>query len=249
MDYFYDRTYLIGTGDVDLHSRCKPSALMMLMQETAVAHAEQIHLGRNELMEQYGVFWMIARAWYRLERPLMTGETVTVRTWHRGGAGAMMYRDFDLLADGVRVGEAVTVWVLADVKSHRLYKLSKVPAAAELTGGTLCKDIKVGKLRMPEQMETVEQRRMHYSDTDLNGHVNNTRYADFACDALRLEELPEERFVSAMQIGYVTECLPGELLELHTARQEEQDFVHGTDRKGTTRFDAAVWYGTQRHPA
>ena len=44
---------------------------------------------------------------------------------------------------------------------------------------------------------------MRYSDTDINGHVNNTRYADFVCDALELENLSQDRFLSQMQIGYL----------------------------------------------
>ena len=50
---------------------------------------------------------------------------------------------------------------------------------------------------------------MHYSDTDVNGHVNNTRYADFACDAVELDKLPPEQFLAEMQIGYLAECRPG----------------------------------------
>lgn len=68
-----------------------------------------------------------------------------------------------------------------------------VPDAWELEGtegGGLCKQLTLSKLRMPGEMEERDRRRMGYSDTDINGHVNNTRYADFVCDALRLEGLP-----------------------------------------------------------
>lgn len=51
---------------------------------------------------------------------------------------------------------------------------------------------------------------MHYSDTDVNGHVNNTRYADFACDAVELDRLPENQFLTEMQIGYLAECRRGD---------------------------------------
>ena len=55
---------------------------------------------------------------------------------------------------------------------------------------------------------------MGYSDTDINGHVNNTRYADFVCDALRLEGLPRSRFLSELQIGYTAESRAGDVLTL-----------------------------------
>lgn len=43
-------------------------------------------------------------------------------------------------------------------------------------GGGLCKQLTLAKLRMPGEMEERDRRRMGYSDTDINGHVNNTRY-------------------------------------------------------------------------
>ena len=60
---------------------------------------------------------------YRLDRPLFWKDVLTVRTWHRGSKGASMYRDFDLFREGEPVGEAVSVWVLADFTTHRLCRL------------------------------------------------------------------------------------------------------------------------------
>lgn len=104
MDYSYEHVYLIGTGSIDLHGHCRPSALLTLLQEAATDHAIELHVSREEMAERYHAFWMLARIWFRLERPLTLGEQLTVRTWHRGGKGAMMYRDFDLLVDGAPVG-------------------------------------------------------------------------------------------------------------------------------------------------
>ena len=243
MDHIYEQSYEIGSGSIDLLGRCRPAALLNFLQEAATGHAIVLHVSRDEVVRRYHAFWMLARIWYRIDRPLCFGEELTVRTWHRGGTGAMMYRDFDLLVDGSPVGEAVSVWVLADLDTHRLCRLADVAEVAHTDGGARNKAVSLTKLHLPGELELAELRRMHYSDTDLNGHVNNTRYADFACDALRLEELPAQRYVSAMQIGYIAECRAGEEIQLWTARQGEQSFVHGTDQGGKSRFDAALWFG------
>ena len=49
---------------------------------------------------------------------------------------------------------------------------------------------------------------MHYSDTDVNGHVNNARYADWLCDALGLETMREYR-VKTMRLSYAAETMKG----------------------------------------
>ena len=241
MDYYCEKDFIIGTRDVDEHNHCRPSALLSHLQEAATAAAVDLRISREELLARYNVFWMLARIWFRLDRPLRWDDVLTVRTWHRGGRGASVYRDFDLYVDGVPVGEAVSNWVLADQDTRRMLRASHVELEGFLrTGGSLCKGITLNKLRKPEDMEVVQQRRMHYSDTDINGHVNNARYADFALDVLYPQALAQGGFLSDMQVGYLAECRPGELLTIYRSQEGQRHFVRGIGQDGVPRFDAAV---------
>ena len=237
---FYEGEYRVDSRDVDQWYTCRPSALLGIFQEAAVAAACELHASREEMLNKYHLFWMLARMWYRLDRPLKWGERLTVRTWHRGGKGASTYRDFDLLVNGTPVGEAVSVWVVADAETHRLGRISGIEEFQGTDGGGLCKQKTISHLRMPQSMELADRRAMHYSDTDVNGHVNNVRYADFICDALHMERLGAGRFVSALQIGYLAECQAGETLELYTAEQDGLWYVHGADGAGKSRFEGTV---------
>ena len=84
---------------------------------------------------------------------------------------------------------------------------------------------------------------MRYSDTDINGHVNNIRYADFACDAVGMESLPEDKFLASVQIGYLAECRPGDLLTVEVGESREGRYVRGLDECGKSRFEAALFFG------
>ncbi len=240
MAVFYEKTYTVGTRDVDPFGYCRPSALLGILQEAATAAAEAIHISRQDIVPRYHAFWMLARIWYRLDRPLRWGEEVAVKTWHRGGKGAAMYRDFDLTVAGERVGEAVSSWVMANVDTHKLLRLSDISEFAGTEGGELCKDKLLNKLRLPEELAPAGRRHLYYSDADINGHVNNARYADFACDALGMEALGRENVVSSLQLGYLAECLPGEELALLTVEREGVGYVRGTDAQGKHRFEAAL---------
>lgn len=247
MAYSYKHRLLIDSRDVDGRGFCKASALLGHLQEAATQAAEQGGFGREILLERYNGFWMMTRVWYRLDRPLKWEEEVTIHTWHRGGKGAVSYRDYDLLVDGKLVGEGVAAWVMADLETRKLVRLSGVKEMGETDGGPLCKSITLSKLQRPEQLKPVEQRRMRYSDTDINGHVNNTRYADFACDALVLDQLAENKFLSSMQIGYLAECRPGEVLTMEVGEQETGRYVRGLDGSGKARFEAALRFD-EVHP-
>lgn len=233
----------INTRDVDGTNSCRPSALLGCLQEAATVAGEKHGFGRDRLMERHGAFWMLARVWYRLDRPLKWGEELTIHTWHRGGRGASMYRDFDLFVDGKPVGEAVSVWVLVRMADRKLMRIHQVPELEGTGGGERNKDILLTKVRMDGPMELGERRLMHYSDTDINGHVNNTRYADFACDAIRADRLGADEYVCQLQIGYTAECRPGEVLDIMVGREGDKHLVHGVDQQGKARFDAMVMVG------
>lgn len=243
MSVYYEHKVRLAGMDVDGRGICKASALLNHLQIAAALAAEEGGFSREILIEKYGAFWMLARSWYRLERPLRWEEEITIRTWHRGGRGAMMYRDYDIYAGGVPVGESVSGWVLAGVDTRGIVRLSSVRELEGTGGGELCKTRTLSKLRRPETLREAERRLMRYSDTDINGHVNNTRYADFACDAAGLERLAEDRFLSSMQIGYLAECRPGDLITMETAEEPGASYVRGIDESGKSRFEAGLFFG------
>ena len=243
MAYSYKHSVLIDSRDVDGRGHCKASALMGHLQEAATQAAEQGGFGREVLMERYHGFWMMTRVWFRLDRPLKWEEKLTIHTWHRGGKSAVSYRDYDLLVDGNRVGEGVAAWVMANQETRKLLRLSDLKEMEGTDGGELCKSITLSKLRCPKQLHGLERRMMRYSDTDINGHVNNTRYADFVCDAVRMDQFPEDRFLSSMQIGYLAECRPGEVLSMEVGEMEQGQYVRGLDESGKSRFEAALFFG------
>lgn len=236
MDVFYERTYPTDFRDLDLFGHVRPSAVLGLLQEAATQAACELHLSGPELRDRYNAFWMLARVRYELKRPLLWDEPVTVKTWHRGGKAAVMYREFDLSVGEEPVGQALSAWVLADREDHKLLHLSGIGEIENTGGGSLCRTDTLRKLRLPGDLTSVEERRLHYSDTDWNGHVNNTRYADYVCDALKLEKLGKGKFVSRLQLCYLTECLAGESIRLLTGRSEEGLCVRGEALDGEERF-------------
>lgn len=238
---FVEERYHVDTREVDHQGQCRPSAVLGFLQETATAAALRLGFERETMLKRYNCFWMLARIWVELERPLGWNEEVTVRTWHRTPKGASIYRDFDLFSEGKPVGQAVSTWVLADYDTHKLFRMDKVEEIQNTFGGEgLDKTLTLSHLKLPAEMELAERRRLHYSETDINAHVNNTRYADFACDALRLERLTGGAFVSRLQIGFLAECKAGDVLDLSVGRQGETGFVRGVGQDGKPRFEAGV---------
>ena len=240
MSTFYDMTFTVDSRDVDQTGCARPSALLGWLQEAATMAALDLHVSGPETLAKYNCFWMVVRMWLHMDRPLRWNETFTVRTWHRGGRGASTYRDFDILMDGQRVGEAVSTWVLADHDTFKLLRMDKLAEFQGTDGGELCKTLTLHRVKMPKEMPYREERALRYSDTDINGHINNVKYADFACDALHLETMPKSRYVRELQIGYVNQCHAGETITVETAEEDGRLYARGMGADGSERFDCVL---------
>ena len=234
MDTIYETTYHVGVINTDLFGLCRPSSVMDFMQEAAGEHTIHLGIGQEDLLEKHAI-WMLVRLRYTLHRPIYGGEDLTVKTWGRPPKGAFVVRDFLLYVGQECVGEAVSVWVLGDAQNHTLLRAEDIlsPEGAHQPEHPMEKP---GKIRMPKEMKPVGERRIGYSETDSNGHANNTRYADYACDAIAFET-QRGKYLRQMQITYSTECLVGQTIWMLCEKEEEIYYVRGVDKDGKSHFD------------
>ena len=240
MSTFYEMNLRVDSRDVDLFNQCRPSAVLGVMQEAATQAALSLGVSGPEILKKYNCLWMVTRSWVELDAPLRWNDPITVKTWHRGASGASTYRDFDFYRDGRPIGQATSIWVMVDVDEHKLFRMKQLTEFQGTDGGDLCKSVRLRRVALPEQFDGRVRRDLRYSDTDINGHVNNIHYADFACDSLHLERLGRDKFVRPFQIGYVNECRAGEALYVDTAVQGSELFARGQGEDDTERFDFSL---------
>ncbi len=229
----------VGPGESDLFGMCRPAAILDYLQVLALEQAALLGISREAMIRQHNCVWLLAREWYQLRRPILRGEHLTITTWPSRMVGASFYRDFDLRVQGELVGEAVSIWVLADVESRTLLRVSELPKLAAAPRPDCLKQTVPKRLSAPPDLQPAMERRIRYSDTDINGHMNNARYADVVCDALEFETL-QGQYADSMQINFLRECRAGETLTILTSRSGADAFVRGSDAAGTPRFDAKL---------
>ena len=123
MSRYLDFDWTVDSRAVDMFNQCRPSAMLGYLQEAATLAALDLGASGPQVLEKYNCLWMVSKSWLELDQPLRWNERFTVRTWHRGAQGASSYRDFDILRDGKAIGQAVTLWVLVDVDSHKLFRM------------------------------------------------------------------------------------------------------------------------------
>jgi acyl-ACP thioesterase len=237
----FEKTFPIGYTEVDTFGRIRPAALLGFFQDMATGHSALLDVGRDYLLGEYHAIWMLVRVWYSLKRPLTVGENLTIRTWHRGVGGLILYRDFDLLVDGETVGEAISAWVVADAENRKMLRPSSIANLAASPIPETVKDKQLKLIRTPKHKKPIYTKTVRFSDLDLNGHMNNTKYADVLLDALDPEAL-RENFVAEMQLNYSMECLAGESMVVSREDSDASCYIDGCGPDGERKFEAILQF-------
>ena len=222
MKTFFEHQYTVGHLEIDIFSRCKPSSIMMFMQHAATINSQIQGISRDQLIESRGCFWILSRARFEINEPLLLDDEITLKTWCREAKGVTWNREFEFIKNGKIIGGASTLWVIADLKTKKMIKVSTFSNLEELTNPDKRSGVELVRLKPDRELHSLGIRRVVYSDCDINQHLNNTRYADILCDMLDMH-LETGRFVSSLQINFVDEARAGDKLEVFATSEDARD--------------------------
>jgi len=207
----------LRTCDCDVSGLWRPSAIMTEMQEIATRHSDAIGCGRRVLLKE-NLAWVVARCHIEMDRYPAVGETLNIETFHMPCRHRFFPRYFTFTgADGQPVGKAATLWLLMDLESRQSVAGTEVarrmPDNRDLVPPLPLPSSVPSLSGEPERGQILPQ----YADLDLNGHVNNTRYADWLCNALGTDVMKKHR-ITSLTLQYNAEVLPEQPVHLETVR-------------------------------
>ncbi len=232
----YCEKTLLLSRDCDLGCLWRPSAILTAMQETAGMHSHILGCGRETLVQK-GVVWVLTRCEVQMEKEARMGSRLSIETFPMPLRRWFFPRYFVFRDDaGAQVGAAGTLWVLFDLEKRCMVAPGDV-AGAIPDNSDLTPPLGVpGPVPRLTTGGTLESARTPvYSELDVNGHVNNARYADWLCDALGLEIMREYR-VKTMRLSYAAEIRPGQAMELRLTRDGLAYHLTGS-HEGKTHFE------------
>ncbi len=174
------KSHKINLFDVDYNFQLRIESVARFFQEMATSHSTQIGAGPDMLFKK-GVVWFLHRLEIEIFYYPMLDEEIKITTWSRGIKSYKSYRDYLIQSSKGPVARGSSVWLFFDQKRKRI---SKVPAQIaglyeinnekwfdkEIDDWKSC-----GRINVEQEMDIS----LRYSDFDVNGHVNNTRYLEF----------------------------------------------------------------------
>ncbi|MEG0766501.1 MAG: thioesterase, partial [Clostridia bacterium] len=200
------------------------------------SHSERLGCGYSTLLSQ-GAAWILVRIQLEMTRYPCLGETVRIRTWPSARKRWFFPRYFVFETEqGEALGAASSLWALLDLKTRTM--LPPTHAGVEMPDTSAIMS-PLSLPTMPEDlpMEAVCSTYLPvYTDLDVNGHVNNTRYVDWLCNALGIDALRAQA-PGKLQVTYHAEIRPGTQVNLSFKHKEGLFYLKAT-QGDTLRFEA-----------
>lgn len=233
----------IFTYETDFLGRWKPSSIFQNMQEAALAHAEHLGVG-YEALRGRGLAWILVRVRLHLEKLPGVGCGVRLSTWPCGIDQKILFvRDFVIqTAEGQGVAAASTVWLLVDTQTRRLVQPDRLGVELPENDGRRALTETPPKLALPPDLPACFSAAARYSTLDVNGHVTNTVYVDWALDCFAPQE--HHRRLEWLQINYISEVKPGGEVQMFAGGDGRVRYVRGVHaHSGAAAFEAALGWG------
>ncbi len=221
------RDYPVRFYEVDPEARLKPVTLLNYLQDAASEHTVRLGVSIGELQAK-GVTWVLSRCRVRFVSHAKSGDTVRIRTWPAARDRLFSMRDFEVTDQGNnRLALATSAWALVDLASGRPLRLDRVLPDYPLHDERV---LEPAEKTLPElvEAETEIPFQVRRADHDINRHVNNTVYAEWALEAVP-GEIASSCQLSDLEIAYRSPAYSGERVLSRIARQHGPStatFVH-----------------------
>ena len=236
MAYGKRQTYQLRTADFDAFGHVKPSAVLDVCQDCAGQNAEDMPGMDFESMKRRGLIWVVTRLAYDVDKQPVLHEVVEVETWPLAPTRKGFQREYAVRGkEGQTLIRGSSEWVVMSFEERKLVSGRDFAAGTngETEGDLYRDDVALGrrlrKLAVFEARGAGHPVRAEASDMDVNGHVNNARYADWGLDAL--SPGPDE-VISGVQMDFRRELRVGEALRVHVLREKRAATVMGVKCDG-----------------
>ena len=223
MSKTFSKDYTITCYEADANKLMRPTAMLDLMQEAAGINATTLGFGYDEMMNS-NTAWVLSRINVKFINTPKWREEVNLKTWHKGMSKLFYLRDFILSdkEDNPMV-LATTSWLIIDMNTRRLVRNSDL-ALNDTAMDAIATPADKVVIPVDVEPELVRKHPVTWSEIDTNGHVNNVKYAVWAIDAVKPEDI-KEKPLKELLINYDAEVMPGDVVKISRVRQETEEGI------------------------
>ncbi len=231
--------YQVYWHDTDLKGEMNFAAISRYLQDVAWKSAESLNFGFTKVAE-LNLHWVLVRQLIKMKRLPKWEEKIKIETWPRGLEGIWAYRDYQIKSEnGEVLGGVSSAWMVIDTITRRPQKLEIMK---DVLPGTFLDSVigdSASKILFNGEEKLIDKRQARYSDMDINGHVNNSKYVDWMMDALSQSDKLGEYL--NFHINYISEVKSNEEIKLFMSEKPGTTLVKATNQIDKTIFIAELF--------
>lgn len=223
----------VRASELDADGHAAPAALLDFLQEAAGAHAVALGWGIDDLAGD-SLTWVLSRLRIQCGRLPAWRRRVSVTTWPSGTNGLYATRDYLVHdEDGTLVARGTSDWLVLDVVRRRPVRVP--PAIAELVPPDRPRALPslTDRLAPPSRAVAGATFTVRRSDLDVNRHVNNVRYAEWALAAVPEALLGTHR-LAALELHFRAETTFGDAVVVTTGPAAAEQAADAPPAETTT---------------
>jgi len=218
--------------ELDPGGNLSPLSICNFLQSAASNHAQALGISLEKL-QSTGHTWVLA--WLKLhmaEYP-KGNAPVRIQTWPAGIHRLYALREFRIYDETDRlVGKAGSAWLILDMQRRRPVRVEPFGESIHQISSPNDVSADMGKIQTLTVPSFSRDFRVRYRDLDVNQHVNNVSYVEWA-----LESLPAELLTTAclvdLEVNYLGEAHLGDtvLSRAQSLNDTRTAFVHDIIRR------------------
>ncbi|MGB3466096.1 MAG: acyl-ACP thioesterase domain-containing protein [Cyclobacteriaceae bacterium] len=216
------KTYKVLSKETGLNQLIKFEALLIRMQEVAWENSVDLGFSVPDLNKR-GLTWMVHRMQFEVLRYPVVDEVIEVRSWPSGQDRLYTYRDYKILdSQGKEIVKGTSAWLMIDIERRRpvspveVFDMTAVASAERMT-------LKKAKIFLSEQAKVTSKIIVGPEDIDLNDHVSNTRYVEWAMEVAR-EKFSDYKKSTFLDMIFTEESVLSDELIISTDERKSLGF-------------------------
>lgn len=220
----YSEEFTIRSYHVDINRKLTVQKLCSFFQDIAGNHTVACGVGW-EVMQAENVFWVLSRLKISVNKYPEWRDQITIRTWSNGLDGLLAVRHFQVLSEtGEELVKAISMWLMVNTETRRLVRADEYMKDFPLNNERLfsANPEKIAGLKDAVQFTPAP---VSFTETDMNRHMNNVSYIDRIINTYDHEFLLSHQ-ISAFEINFLKEAVPGESIIVQHQRFSEQEYLH-----------------------
>lgn len=212
----YTEKYTVTCYETDSSMKLRLFSLLNYAQEIAYRHATALGFGYDALMEN-NLAWVLSRMLVKVNRMPLWRDEISIETWHRGQDKVFSVRDFVVRdKNGEELVTITSSWLIINVMTRRIHRFDRLlrqdQKIEDYINPQACMDCTAYKIEIPSDPIGSDAHTVKYSDIDLNAHVNNAKYIEWAMDRV-YNDIPENGELKEFCVNFNHEARLGQRIE------------------------------------